>query len=209
MRVAAQVVNADHARYDIADEAQVQALFARASELFDGRLDVLANVAAYRRKADTMTMSAAEWDIMHAVTTRSTFLMMREAIRIMRSQSGGGAIVNVSSVSARHPTIFSNAHYDWAKAGVDAMTRACAIEFAPAGIRINSVQPGGTETGGAKAVAADALPVAGPMVMPGRIALGRVSTPIEQARAILFLASDAASYITGHHLTVDGGYHVS
>ena len=204
---AASQADAPHAVCDIADEAQIHALFVLAVALF-GRLDVLANVAAYRRKADTMTMPASEWDIMQAVTGRGTFLMMREAIRIMRDQPGGGAIVNVSSVSAKHPTIFSNMHYDAAKAGVDAMTRAAAIEFAPHGIRVNSVQPGGTASGGARTMVAE-LPPTGPMVQQGRIALGRISEPIEQARAILFLASPAASYITGHHLTVDGGYHVS
>jgi NAD(P)-dependent dehydrogenase (short-subunit alcohol dehydrogenase family) len=207
VREAAEAAGADHAVCDISDEAQVQALFAKAKELFGGRLDVLANVAAYRRKADTMTMPASEWDIMHAVTTRGTFLMMREAVKIMREQESGGAIVNVSSVSAKHPTIFNNTHYDSAKAGVDAMTRAMAIEFASNKIRINSVQPGGTASGGAKKMMNE-LPPSGPMVQPGRMPLG-VSQPIEQARAILFLASDASSYITGHHLTVDGGYHVS
>lgn len=204
---AAHMAGSKHVACDISDERQVSSLFVQAAELF-GRLDILANVAAYRRKADTMAMPASEWDIMHAVTTRGTFLMMREAIRMMRAQGGGGAIVNVSSVSARHPTIFSNMHYDSAKAGVDAMTRAAAIEFAADGIRVNSVQPGGTATGGTKAMTTEAPPT-GPMLAPGRIALGRLSDPIEQARAILFLASPAASYITGHHLTVDGGYHVS
>lgn len=207
VREMAEAAGSEHAVCDIADEGQVQSLFARAKELF-GRLDVLANVAAYRRKADTMTMPVSEWDLMHAVTTRGTFLMMREAIKLMREQEGGGAIVNVSSVSARHPTIFSNTHYDSAKAGVDAMTRAAAIEFAPQGIRVNSIQPGGTATGGAQRAMSD-VPVAGPMSDRARIPLGRISDPIEQARAILFLASPAAGYITGHHLTVDGGYMVS
>jgi NAD(P)-dependent dehydrogenase (short-subunit alcohol dehydrogenase family) len=208
VREAADAAGADHAVCDISDEGQVRALFAGAKDRFGGRLDVLANVAAYRRKADTMTMPASEWDIMHAVTTRGTFLMMREAIQIMRGQASGGAIVNVSSVSAAHPTIFNNTHYDSAKAGVDAMTRACAIEFGPNRIRINSVQPGGTASGGAQRMGSE-ITMAGPMMAPGRIALGRISDPIEQARGILFLASDAASYITGHHLTIDGGYAVS
>lgn len=207
VREAAEAAGSAYAVCDIAEEAQVQALFADTHARF-GRLDVLANVAAYRRKADTMTMPASEWDIMHAVTTRGTFLMMREAIRIMRDQEGGGAIVNTSSVSADHPTIFNNTHYDSAKAGVDAMTRAAAVEFGEHGVRVNSVQPGGTASGGAQKIG-DELPFKGPMTLPGRIPLGRISDPIEQARAILFLASPAASYITGHHLTVDGGYHVS
>lgn len=207
VREGASGAGCQHAVCDISDEEQVKSLFAQASETFGG-LDVLANVAAYRRKADTMIMPASEWDVMHAVTTRGTFLMMREAIRIMREQTTGGAIVNVSSVSASHPTIFNNTHYDSAKAGVDAMTRAAAVEFAEHGIRVNSVQPGGTASGGATKMR-DELPFRGPMLAHGRIPLGRTSDPIEQARAILFLASPAASYITGHQLTVDGGYAVS
>lgn len=207
VREAAGAAGAQHDLCDIADDEQVSALYRRVRERF-GRLDVLANVAAYRKKADTMDMPASEWDAMHAVTTRGTFLMMREAIRLMREQDGGGAIVNVSSVSAQHPTIFNSMHYDSAKAGVDAMTRAAAIEFAPDGIRVNSVRPGGTASPGAKNINSDFKP-RGPMTQPGRMALGRLSDPIEQARAILFLASPAASYITGHHLTVDGGYNVS
>ena len=203
---AAAEAGASGAACDIADEAQVAALFDAVRARF-GRLDVLANVAAYRRKADTMAMPASEWDVMHAVTTRGTFLCMREAIRIMQAQDEGGTIVNVSSVSAVHPTIFSNMHYDSAKAGVDAMTRAAAIEFAPK-IRVNSVRPGGTASGGSAAMQSE-FKITGPMTLPGRIPLQRMSDPIEQARAILFLASPASSYITGQHLTVDGGYAVS
>lgn len=207
VKTAAADVGADYAVCDISDETQVRATFGTARELFGG-VDVLANVAAYRRKADTMAMPASEWDIMHAVTARGTFLMMREAIKIMQKQASGGSIVNVSSVSAAHPTIFNNMHYDSAKAGVDAMTRAAAIEFAEHGIRVNSIRPGGTASGGASRMGEE-LPVRGPITGAGRLALGRVSEPIEQARAILFLASPASSYITGHHLTVDGGYSVS
>ena len=207
VRDAAEAAGCPWAVCDIADENQVIATFEKARNLF-GSLSVLANVAAYRVKADTMTMPASEWDLMHAVTTRGTFLMMRQAIHWMREQGSGGSIVNVSSVSASHPTIFNNTHYDSAKAGVDAMTRAAAVEFAADRIRVNSVQPGGTASGGPKRMGNE-LPVRGPMVVPGRIPMARISDPIEQARAILFLASDAASYITGHHLTVDGGYQVS
>ncbi|KEQ53189.1 3-oxoacyl-(Acyl-carrier-protein) reductase [Sphingobium chlorophenolicum] len=207
VREAAETCHSPYAVCDISDETQVTATFDKTQALFGG-LHVLANVAAYRRKADTMTMPASEWDIMHAVTTRGTFLMMREAIKIMRDQGSGGSIVNVSSVSASHPTIFNNTHYDSAKAGVDAMTRAAAVEFAEHKIRVNSIQPGGTASGGAKRMGSE-IQMRGPMTVPGRIPLNRISDPIEQARAILFLASDAASYITGHHLTVDGGYSVS
>lgn len=198
---------------DVSEEVAVSSMFARAIDHFGGRLDILVNNAAYRKKADTMTMPVAEWDVMHAVIARGTFLCLRTAVNVMRGQ-GSGAIVNISSVSARHPTIFSNMHYDSAKAGVDAITRAAAIEFAADGIRINSVQPGGTDTSGGRRISnggdAGASPaVCGPMVQPGRMALGRLASPLDQAHAILFLASDAAAYITGQHLAVDGGFSVS
>ena len=192
---------------DVADEQSVLECFSRADAVLGGRLDVLVNNAAYRGKAATLTMSVAEWDIMHAVIARGTFLCLRQAVLRMQKQ-GGGAIVNLSSVSAKQPTTLQSVHYDSAKAGVDAITRAAAIEFAADNIRINSVQPGGTATGGVQKMHAQ-IKLSGPIFGPGRVALGRTAQPIEQARAILFLASDAASYITGHHLTVDGGYAVS
>lgn len=192
---------------DISDEASVDELFAKAESEF-GSCTILVNNAACRTKAGFMDMTVAEWDEMHAVNALGTFLCMRAAIRQMRRAATGGAIVNVSSVSAAHPTIFRNAHYDSSKAGVDALTRAAAVEFAPSGIRINSVQPGGTDTSGGRTISQEVQP-SGPMMLPGRMALGRMAQPEELASAILFLASDAASYITGQHLAVDGGYSVS
>ena len=192
---------------DVSDEQSVLDCFGRADTVLGGKLDILVNNAAYRGKSATLSMTVAEWDIMHAVIARGTFLCLRQAVLRMQKQ-GGGAIINLSSVSARQPTILQSVHYDSAKAGVDAMTRATAIEFAPDNIRINSVQPGGTATGGVQKMQ-EQIKLSGPIFGAGRIILGRVAQPIEQARAILFLASDAASYITGHHLTVDGGYAVS
>lgn len=193
---------------DVADQASVEAGFAAAAEAFGG-VDILVNNAAYRNKANTMDMSVEEWDTMHAVCTRGTFLCLREAVGQMRTR-GGGSIVNISSMSAQHPTIYPNLHYDSAKAGVDAITRLAAVEFGREGIRVNSVLPGGMATPGPdkmRAMAAAGGPkIEGPAVMPGRIVLGRVADPIEMARAVLFLASDAASYITGVELLVDGGF---
>ena len=193
---------------DVADETAVQAGFAAAAEKFGG-VDILVNNAAYRNKANTMDMAVAEWDIMHAVCTRGTFLCLREAVKQMRGR-GGGSIVNISSMSAQHPTIFPNMHYDSAKAGVDAITRLAAIEFGKDGIRVNSVLPGGMATPGPdkmRAMEAQGGPkLAGPALIPGRSILGRVAQPIEVARAVLFLASDAASYITGAELLVDAGF---
>lgn len=193
---------------DVADEAAVQAGFAAAAEWFGG-VDILVNNAAYRVKANTMDMPVSEWDRMLAVCTRGTFLCLREAVKQMRHR-GGGSIVNISSACSHHPMIFPNMHYDAAKAGIDAITRLSCVEFAPDHIRINSVLPGGMNTPGhknMKAASSVGGPViAGPALMPGRNLMGRIAEPIEMARAVLFLASDAASYITGVELLVDGGY---
>ncbi|MEO8724155.1 MAG: SDR family oxidoreductase [Sphingobium sp.] len=193
---------------DVSDEEAVQAGFAAAAQKFGG-IDVLVNNAAYRKKANTMDMSVAEWDIMHAVCTRGTFLCLREAVKQMRGR-GGGAVVNISSMSAQHPTIFPNMHYDSAKAGVDAITRLAAVEFAADKIRVNSVLPGGMNTPGPEkmrtAQAEGGVVIAGPALIPGRSLFGRAADPIEMARAVLFLASDAASYITGAELLVDAGF---
>jgi NAD(P)-dependent dehydrogenase (short-subunit alcohol dehydrogenase family) len=193
---------------DVADEAAVQAGFAAAAERFGG-IDVLVNNAAYRKKASTMDMSVAEWDIMHAVCTRGTFLCLREAVKQMRGR-GGGSIVNISSTCSHHPMILPNMHYDSAKAGVDAITRLACVEFAPDRIRVNSVLPAGMNTPGPKTMKAaegtGGPVIAGPALLPGRNLLGRVADPIEMARAVLFLASEAASYITGVELLVDAGY---
>jgi len=193
---------------DVADEAAVDAAFAAAASQFGG-VDVLVNNAAYRKKASTMEMPVKEWDLMHAVCTRGTFLCLRAAVKQMRGR-GGGSIVNISSMSAQHPTIYPNMHYDSAKAGVDAITRLSAVEFARDGIRVNSVLPGGMATPGPdkmRAMESEGGPkIEGPALIPGRQVLGRIAQPIEMARAVLFLASDAASYITGAELLVDGGF---
>lgn len=193
---------------DVADETAVQAGFAAAAERFGG-VDILVNNAAYRRKANTMDMPVSEWDMMLAVTTRGTFLCLREAVKQMRGR-GGGAVVNVSSACSHHPMILPSMHYDAAKAGVDAITRLASVEFAPDKIRVNSVLPGGMRTPGPAAMKAaegtGGPVIAGPALMPGRNLMGRIAEPIEMARAVLFLASDAASYITGIEMLVDGGY---
>ncbi|MEP7349566.1 MAG: SDR family NAD(P)-dependent oxidoreductase [Sphingorhabdus sp.] len=189
---------------DISDEASVQAGFAAAAAEFGG-IDVLVNNAAYRNKASTMDMSVEEWDRMHAVCARGTFLCLREAVKQMRGR-GGGAIVNISSMSARHPTILPNMHYDSAKAGVDAITRLAAVEFAPDKIRVNSVLPGGMVTQGVTNMHESDVAIVGPATQPGRSLFGRSADPIEMARAVLFMASDASSYITGAELLVDAGF---
>jgi NAD(P)-dependent dehydrogenase (short-subunit alcohol dehydrogenase family) len=195
---------------DVSEEEQVKAMTARAVEAFGG-IDVLVNNAAYRPKADFFEMSVAEWDKMHAVNTRGTFLGMREAIKVMKAQGKerGGVIVNVSTIGTALPTIVNNVHYDSSKGGVNAITRSTASEFAADGIRINAVMPGGVNTQGSRKMQQDPSAMSftpkGPIMMPGRLLLG-IAQPLQLASAILFLASPASSYMTGHVMPVDGGY---
>ncbi|TWC97606.1 MULTISPECIES: SDR family NAD(P)-dependent oxidoreductase [unclassified Sphingobium] len=194
---------------DVSEEEQVKAMIAATLEAFGG-IDILVNNAAYRPKADFFAMSVDDWDKMHAVNTRGTFLCMRETITVMRMQGKerGGAIVNVSTIGTMHPTIYNNVHYDSSKAGVNSITKSTASEFAADGIRINAIMPNGTDTEGSRRMKTDPayhFPLKGPVLAPGRTPFG-VSQPIQQASAILFLASPASSYMTGHIMAVDGGY---
>jgi NAD(P)-dependent dehydrogenase (short-subunit alcohol dehydrogenase family) len=196
---------------DVSNQSSVEAAFAAAAQHFGG-IDVLVNNAAYRKKSATMEMTVEDWDIMHAVICRGTFLCTREAAKQMRER-GGGAIVNISTMSVAHPVIMQNMNYDSAKAGVEAMTRHSALEFATDNIRVNSVAPGAMLTPGAvnmrNAESSGGTVMSGPALMPGRYLLGRKADPIEMARAILFLASDASSYITGTGILVDAGFSIS
>ena len=127
----------------------------------------------------------------------------------MKATGKGGAIVNISSMSAAHTNLWGiNYHYDSAKRGIDALTQGLAGEFAADNIRINSVQPGGMKSEGGANISA-AFNIRGPAAGPGRIPMGRISDPIEVAHAVLFLASSAASYITGQLLAAEGGFLVS
>jgi NAD(P)-dependent dehydrogenase (short-subunit alcohol dehydrogenase family) len=196
-------------RCDVSNEAEVKAAFAETAKAFGG-CDVLVNNAAFRPKADFMEMSVEQWDQMHAVNTRGSFLCMREAIRLMRAGGRGGSIVNISTIGSVQPTILSNAHYDSSKAGVNALTRTAAMEFARDNIRVNAILPGGVDTEGSRNMRAAGMVATGPMTaFPQRFPLQRLARPQELAQAILFLASPAASYITGALLPVDGGYTVS
>jgi NAD(P)-dependent dehydrogenase (short-subunit alcohol dehydrogenase family) len=189
-------------RTDVAAEADVAALVARALSEF-GRLDIMFNNAGIGGAIGPLEgISVEDWDRTQAVCLRGVFLGIKHAVAPMRAQ-GGGAIVSTASIAGIDG--FANLHaYCAAKAGVVNLTRSAAIEFAADMIRINCIAPGGVSTpilgGGShydKAATDAALVKAQPLPLAGQ--------PEDIAEAALFLASDAARFITGHCLVVDGG----
>ena len=187
---------------DVADPAQDAAAVAHAVEAF-GRLDVLVNVAAaVTPDAPVETLPLEEWNRAFAVNLTGPFLMSKFAIPHMR-KAGGGAIVNIASQLGTIGVPDRSA-YCTTKAAIIHLTTILAAEVARDNIRVNSVSPGVIETPRTKRRfdTVEAFQASrGPLHM-----LGRVGQPEEVARAVLFLASDDASFTTATDLLVDGGY---
>lgn len=168
----------------------------------DGRLYGLVNVAGGAAPSTWMPatrVSRADWRELFTANLETMFFMSQAVAAEIRDNGDPGSIVSVSSISGMNTAPFHIA-YGTAKAAVVAATRTMAVELAAAGIRVNAVAPGVTETA-ASATYVDADPE-----RDGRaIAMGRRGTPDEQAGAILFLLSDLSNYVTGQTLLVDGG----
>ncbi|MEN9504864.1 MAG: hypothetical protein RI958_790 [Actinomycetota bacterium] len=185
---------------DVTVEDEVAALVAACSERF-GSVDAMFNVAGGARVAPLIEMSADDWDFTVGLCLRGTFFGVKHAGRAMAAQ-GGGAIVNIASLNARVPMQFNGA-YSAAKAAVVSLTHTAAIELGDAGVRVNAVLPGLTDTPLSAPMVA--LPAARQAFMD-RIPLRRAALPDDIAAAAVFLAGDDASYITGTELVVDGGW---
>ena len=195
---------ADFVSLDVTSEESWIAAMDAARRLH-GRLDILVNNAGVGTAGSIEEATLEEWRHTHAVNAEGPFLGCKHGIALMKESGDGGSIVNVSSVASIRPVVFNSVDYDAAKAGVNAMTRAFAAEFAGDGIRVNAIMPGGTNSGGAGRMGGEQVRIYGPITQPGRVLMNRIAEPIEQARAILFLASPASSYITGQTLAVEGG----
>ncbi len=183
---------------DVSDEAGFTAALEAAAQ-HHGRLDVLVNNAMAYTWGSIEEMSTADWRANFATSVDGTFWGTRTAMRLMKGK--GGAIVNVSSICGQLGTPWM-AGYSAAKAAIDNFSRAAAAEGAPHGIRVNVVIPAVVETPATAGMLADE---ASRRNTEKLIPMGRVGQPEELANAILFLASDEASYITGASLPVDGG----
>jgi glucose 1-dehydrogenase len=185
---------------DVSNQEQVKAMFARVLEEF-GRLDVLVNNAGIQKVASSHEIEPSDFDRILNVNVRGPFLCAQEAIRHFLSRSGGGVILNNSSV---HETIPKPKYlpYSVSKGGLENLTRTLALEYASRGIRVNSVGPGAVVTPINRAWIDD--PKARGEV-ESHIPMGRAGCPDEIASVFAFLASEDASYITGQTLYACGG----
>jgi NAD(P)-dependent dehydrogenase (short-subunit alcohol dehydrogenase family) len=189
---------------DVSEAEDVQALMERSAEEMGG-IDVIVNNAGAQRSGAVTEFEESEWDLLMRVNPRSCFLGAKYGVPYLRER-GGGSIVNVSSLAGLKGGPGMTA-YSASKGAIIAFTRALAEELAPDNIRANSVCPGWIDT-----------PFNEPAIefMGGRaqqeemvqqtVPLKRQGTPEEIAPGILYLASDASSYVTGQELIIDGGF---
>jgi 2-hydroxycyclohexanecarboxyl-CoA dehydrogenase len=192
---------------DVADTDAVHTAFATVAEAF-GRIDILVNNAGGDRTAFFVDTTPADWDHWLAVNLRGTMACTHAVLPGMQERRGG-AIVNVASEAGR-AGLGAGATYSAAKAGVLGFTKAIAREGARFGVRCNAVAPGPIETRLLADLAASGdLGSRVRQAMIDGTMLRRAGTPDEVAAGIAFLASDDASFITGHTLSISGGGYVS
>jgi 2-deoxy-D-gluconate 3-dehydrogenase len=202
-----------------ADASQVasaaQAVKATIEEF--GGLDILVNNAGIFPFSSMLLTGEALWDKVLDTNLKGLFFFTQAAAKVMVDKGKGGKIVNIASIDALHPT-GNLVHYDASKGGVVMATKSMALELGPHQICVNAIAPGGIDTPGASNSSATMTQAAGlkPEQLKAmseafiqRIPLRRQGVPDDIARAVLFLASSAADYITGETLVVDGGYLLS
>ncbi len=184
---------------DVRDPQAVQALVAEVVATH-GRLDVLVNNAGGAPSAEAATASPRFHDKIVGLNLLSPLNVAQAANAVMQQQDGGGAIVNISSISAHRPAP-TIAAYGAAKAGLDSLTRSLAMEWGPK-VRVNAIDVGLCRTENTDDHYGDAAKVA---AIERTIPLGRMATPEEVGNVAVFLASDLASYVSGARVTCDGG----
>ena len=186
--------------FDLRDISSHDEIFRRATEL--GEVAALAHLAAVLLRRDSVDdVTESDWDLQQEVNLKGTFFLNRAAYHVFVRQGNGGSIVNFTSQGWWSGGFGGSVAYAATKGGIVSLTRGFARSFAPAGVRVNAVSPGGVNT---------------PMMWSGMteesmagfvsmIPLGRLAEPDELSGAVVFLASDAATYITGAVINVSGG----
>jgi len=183
---------------DITKSPEVKVMANQVQKAF-GRIDILVNNAGIIRRGTIETVTEEDWDRVIEVNLKGTFNCCKAVVEIMKQQ-GYGKIVNISSIAGKMGDITSAPGYGPSKAGVDALTKTLARQLAPYGINVNAVSPHAIETEMSAQWAEERR-----KEIIASIPLGRLGKPEDVAEAVLFLASDEASFITGEILDVNGG----
>ncbi|UCF85701.1 MAG: 3-oxoacyl-ACP reductase FabG [Desulfobacteraceae bacterium] len=184
---------------DVSKFGEAHEMIARVEETFQ-RLDILVNNAGIIRRGTIDTVTEEEWDEVIGVNLKGTFNCSKAVVEIMKRQ-GKGKIINVSSVAGKMGDITSAPGYGPSKAAIDAFTKTLARQLAPYGINVNGVAPHAIET----EMSSQWSPEKRKAIIEA-IPLKRLGKPEDVAEAVLFLASEKASFITGEILDVNGGF---
>jgi len=187
---------------DVREEAQVEAAVQAVRERY-GRIDVLVNAAGVGGGGPAHELAVEEWDRVLDINLKGSFLVAKHALKAMVEQ-GSGNVVHVASVEGLEG-MSGSLPYNASKGGVVLMTKNMALDYASHGIRVNCLCPGLIETPLTDLLKNEALSEVRRQMLSWH-ALGRIGRPEEVANCALFLASDEASFVTGHALVVDGGW---
>ena len=190
-----------HVGADLSSTAPVAGIVAAALDSY-GRIDILVNNAGIIRRADSVDFTEADWDAVMNVNVKTLFFLSQAVARQFISQGGGGRIINVASMLSFQGGIRVPS-YTASKSGVRGLTMLLANEWAKHGITVNAIAPGYMATDNTEALRHD--PARAPDIL-ARIPAGRWGEPSDLAGAVVFLASDAAAYVNGSTLAVDGGW---
>ena len=193
--------NAVYMHLDVTSERDWAAVVKEATDRY-GKLDILVNNAGVSARGTIEETSVDDWDRVMGINSKGVFLGTRAAIPEMR-KSGGGSIINISSQLGLVGMAESSPQYQSSKGAVRIFTKSAAIQYAPEGIRVNSVHPGPIVTPMTEARRSDSVVQ---QVMVSRIPLGRYGESKDVAYGVLYLASDEASFVTGSELVIDGGW---